>query len=64
MVKTWLNLFINSGLLINTSKAKTLKVGSKKYADIILCSDLTGPWSNSNLKLFGIAFSSVVYCKT
>jgi hypothetical protein len=54
-----------SGLKINTSKTRAVRVGSKRYSNQILCPDFKLDWSASNFKLLGIHFSlDLVLCLT
>ena len=46
-----------SGLKMNASKTKSVRVGNKKYSDLILCPESNLHWSHSNFKLLGIEFS-------
>lgn len=46
-----------SGLRMNPTKTRAVRVGSKKYSDLILCPEQKLNWSHSNFRLLGIDFS-------
>jgi hypothetical protein len=53
-----------SGLKMNSSKAKAVWVGNKKYSDQIICPNMKLNWSHENFKVLGIDFSLDLNCIT